>query len=379
MNIFSITMTLVSPPYDDGPKNLVFGIAKRLKKHNFFFVSFLFKKFKVEDNIKFIGSPFQNSPSLRMSVMQQVYIFFVILLNLRRIEVFQFFFTPKEYFARFFKIMLEKANKRSVQVISSTHSLYAGTNKTNIKDLFFSDSVIALSDFSKQRLESDGVGNVVRIYPGVDLDRFDKRRIKNDFFVKDRIPGVKYIIYPGAYRVLNLSYSFKDLVSIILEVKKVFGNVKFVLACKVREKKDSFLEKEFKETARQFGVDKEIHYLNIVDDMPALLNSCDMVILPSYKHLFGILELPLVLLEASALEKPVIYTAASPLDELRDAGIGVGLKDSSCQSYANTIIDLLKDKNKSDNIGFTSKSAIIKNFNLEKMSAEFDAVYNSLR
>ena len=146
MNIFSITMTLVSPPYDDGPKNIVIGIARRLKKHHFIFISFLFKKFPQEENITFVGSPFQNNPALKMSLMQQVFIFFAILLNLKKVDIFQFFFTPRKYFSTIFKSLLTKLNKRSIQVISSVHALYDANTGADIKSLLFSDIVIVHSD-----------------------------------------------------------------------------------------------------------------------------------------------------------------------------------------------------------------------------------------
>ena len=378
MNIFSITMTLVSPPYDDGPKNIVIGIARRLKKHHFIFISFLFKKFPQEENITFVGSPFQNNPALKMSLMQQVFIFFAILLNLKKVDIFQFFFTPRKYFSTIFKSLLTKLNKRSIQVISSVHALYDANTGADIKSLLFSDIVIVHSDYSKARLEKEGLSNVVRIYPGVDTARFNIKDLKQESSFKKETNDTIHIIYPAALRVLKNSYSYEGLCRIIKLVRDKIKNAKFVLACKVREKKDAHLEEEFKSVAKEFNIEDSIVFLRTIDDMPSLLNSCDMVIFPSDKGPIGILEIPLVLLEASALSRPVIYSNVPPLNELKGHNIGICLDDMSADSYAKAIIDLAYNKNEKERIVSLSRAAIIKDFTIDNMANQYDAIYSTL-
>jgi len=378
MNIFSITMTLVSPPYDDGPKNIVIGIARRLKKHHFIFMSFISRRFKRENNITFIASPFQNRPSLKISFMQQVFILFVISFKFKKIDIFQFFFTPRKYFSIIFNHLLEKLNKRSIQIISSIHALYDANIGVDIKSLLFSDAVVVHSDYSKMRLEKEGLSNIIRIYPGVDLERFSAKNLNQESFFKREANDVIHIAYPAALRVLKNSYSYEGLCKIIMLVREKIKNVKFVLACKVREKKDTLLEEEFKKTAKEFDVKDSIIFFRTVDDMPNLLNSCDMVIFPSDKGPVGILEIPLVLLEASALSKPVIYSNVPPLNELKQHSIGICLDDMSADSYAKAIIDLVYNKNERERVASLSRSAIIKDFTIDNMASQYDAIYNTL-
>lgn len=378
MNIFSITMTLISPPYDDGPKNLVIGIARRLKKHSFIFISFLSRRFKEEDNITFIASPFQNGPAIKMSFMQQIFIFFAIFFNFKKIDIFQFFFTPRKYFSIIFKRLLKRSNKRSIQVISSIHSLYDANAGSDIKPLLFSDVIVVHSDYSKARIEGEGFSNVIRIYPGVDLERFNVKNLKKDNFFNEEESGITHVIYPAALRVLERSYSHEGLCKIIMMVKEKIKNVKFVLACKVREKRDARLEEEFKNTSKEFNIENSILFLSTVDDMPSLLNSCDMAIFPSDKGPMGILEIPLVLLEASALSKPVIYSNVPPLNELKQHNIGICLDDMSADSYAKAIIDLAHNKNEQERIAYLSRSAVAKDFTIDNMASQYDAIYNAL-
>lgn len=378
MRIFSITMTLVSPPFDDGPKNLAYGIAMRLRRRKFIFVSFLFSKFNCPDNVVFIPSPFQNKPSIKMSFLQQAYILLVILFNWRNIDVFQFFFTPRRYFSLLCKFALRKGKKKSVQIVSSMHSVFSRCPAKGIKSLFFADKVVALSDFSKKNLEERGVKNVVRIYPGVDFQRFDRERAGSDFFGLSGGRQFLYAAYPGAYRVLNLSYSFQEFYRIMLFTKNNIPSVKFVLACKVREKNDFILEEKFRKKINECGMGDSVLFYRTVDDMPALLNSCDLIFFPSYGQLRGILEIPLVLLEAAALEKPVVYSFARPLDELKMHSIGVCLEDYSPESYGRTIADLLKNRDKSRQVGIFSRRGVSENFNLDNTALEFDKIYERL-
>ena len=82
MNIFTLTMTPINPPYDDAAKNIVVDVAKRLKGDRFLFVSSFFgKPFGHAKNMKFFRSPFQRTGRHKMSRFQKVYVAFCILFN----------------------------------------------------------------------------------------------------------------------------------------------------------------------------------------------------------------------------------------------------------------------------------------------------------
>jgi glycosyltransferase involved in cell wall biosynthesis len=115
---------------------------------------------------------------------------------------------------------------------------------------------------------------------------------------------------------------------------------------------------------------ERIHFLGYVPDeqMPSLYTGCEFFVMPSLYEGFGI-----PLLEAMACGKAVIASNVSSLPEIvNDSGILLDPKDE--YAWTDTMIDLLKDKNKRNELG---KSALSKSafFSWEKMAKQTLRVY----
>ncbi|MEW6407137.1 MAG: glycosyltransferase family 4 protein [Patescibacteria group bacterium] len=371
MNIFTVTMTPINPPYDDGAKNIVLGIANHIKNHNFYFISAFTRRFKAGSNISFIFSPFQGVGMHSMAFFQKIYITLIILLRIQKIDILQFFFTPQMYFSKIFGNLVKRYNKKSIQIVSSVHTLFKKNSAEIIPALFFADYTITHSDYTKNLLTVLGVKNVLKVYPGIEFSRFRANplgRKSNDLTV----------LYAGTYKILKESYSFEEFYEISRIVCGNIENLKFIMACRIRSKEDRLYEKTFKKLVEKNNLLQHFIFLNTVEDMPSLINNCSVGIMPSRNQMSGVLEIPLVLLELAAMEKPVIYSAIEPFNELADKGLGVCLNDMSAQKYAETILDILKDRNLYDNISRDSKDAVMKHFDIEKTAIEYQKIYADL-
>ena len=381
MEIFTLTMVPINPPHDDAAKNIVVDVARRLRGHKFMFVSSVFgRSFAREKNMKFLPSPFQKTGRHKMSRLQKVYVSFSILFNLKKIDLLQFFITPQPYFSNFFRKLLKKTGKKSIQIIPSIYTLHEKNQKKDIPGLFFADHVVVYSDFAKDKLERMGVGNITRIYPGIDIDKFDKDTSGyNKELVREAVPdNVFKVVYPGTYKVLKKSYSFDKFCAIASEVVEKIGNVNFIMACRIRTKEDIALENEFKQIAGEVGIIKNFTFLNTVEDMPSLFRECDLGIMPLESPAAGVLEIPMVILEIASVSKPVVYGNVSPLDELSNKSLGVMVSDSSPEAYAENIIELLKDEEASRFIGQNSREAVVSHFNVDNMASEYGKLYKTL-
>lgn len=380
MKIFTITMTPINPPDDDAAKNIVMGIAKRIDKHQFYFISSPGKMFPRAGNINYIYSPFQKVGRHSMSLLQRIFVFVFVLLNIRRIDLFQFFFTPQAYFSRTFRILVKKYHKKSIQIVSSIHTLLARNPAKPISGLFFADYVVTHSDYAKCALTDLGVKNTVRIYPGIEINRFNPAtasRYPPDSQVV--LGGASNIIYPGTYKALEESYSLEEFSRIVLDVTQRFKNVRFIMACRIRSKEDRILEKKFKDIIGRYSLSEFFSLLNTVQDLPSLFNSVTIGIMPAKLPMTGILEIPLVLIEMAAMEKPVIYGAVKPLDELESKGLGVKVSDPSSASYAAAISGFIEDKDYALAVGKKSREAAIKHFNMDYIAREYEKIYDTLK
>ena len=378
MDIFTLTMTPINPPADDSVKNMAMGLVKNVKRHRFIFISYAFgSAFERCENVKFIRSPFQRPGKHSMSLLQKLFAFFVIMTSWRRIDLFQFFVTPQAYFSRFFRWFFRRTGKRSIIILSSINTLGRKNKTVAIKDLFFSDRVVTYTDFSKKELEALGVKNVVRIYPGIDIDRFDPRNVSSSGIVPYK---GKKILYAGAYSILDGSYSFGDLCSIVEGVSNVRKDVIFVMACRIRTAKDIVLEKKFKAMAGKRGLTERFVFLNTVKDMAGLIKECDIGIMPAKARMAGVLETPMVLLETACMSKCVIYTDVAPLNELHDNGIGIMLPSQSpAYAYVNVILDIIGDERKYAEIAACSSSGVRENFSITRMADKYSELYDSLK
>ena len=370
MKIFTVTMTPVNPPYDDGAKNIVMNIARRIRKYDFLFVSSFFdRSFDRENNIDYLRSPFQRIGRHSMSLCQKIYVFMLIILNIRSMNVLQFFITPQPLFSRVFRRVLHSKDKKSVQIVSSIHTLYEKNREGSLKHLFFGDRIVVFSDYARKKLEEAGTSGVVRIYPGIDTDRFSP----------DGSDSTTHrILYPGTYRVLKESYSFENFCEIIRNVLKTEKDVEIIMACRIRTHKEVLFQKEFMKMTEDYGIKEHFVFMNTVDDMPSLYRTCDIGIMPAERSMSGVLEIPMVILEMASSGKPVVYGKVSPLSELSDKGLGSMVEDGSPEAYSKNVLELIHNKTLAEDTGSRSRETVITHFNIDNMAREFEDLYDLL-
>jgi len=375
MRIFTVSMAPVNPPYDDGVKNILIGLARRLGKYRFYFVSSFFgRSFPREENVTFLRSAFQRTGRHSMSLLQKMYVLTLILMNTGNVDAFQFFVTPQRYFSAFFGRFLRKRGKPSIQVVSSVHTLYSLNDEGVIPDLFFADRVVVYSDYAKTKLEEMGVKGVVRIYPGIETARFEKA-VEGGAISGD---GSFKVIYPGTYKVLRDSYSFGSFCRMAENVIREIGDVRFVMACRMRTREDEVLRGKFMEEAQSAGILDNFVFLGTVEDMPGLIRSCDVGIMPATGPMSGVLEIPMVILEMAAAGKPVIYGNVRPLDELSGRGVGLLMERGDPRVYADRIKELLRDGEYASRVGGASREAVKKYFDIESMAKEYEKLYEEI-
>jgi glycosyltransferase involved in cell wall biosynthesis len=110
------------------------------------------------------------------------------------------------------------------------------------------------------------------------------------------------------------------------------------------------------------------------EDMPSILGSADIVVLPSYRE-----GLPKVLLEAAACARPVVATDVPGCREIVKDGINgllVPPKDSASLSHA--IAKLLKDPGLRAQMGACGREIVLKEFSVDRISRQTLELYREL-
>ncbi|HNX90589.1 MAG TPA: glycosyltransferase family 4 protein [Candidatus Omnitrophota bacterium] len=373
MRIFTVNMAPVNPPHNDGVKNILVSISEKIKRHDFIFVSSAYAgAFPLRSNVRYIRSIFEKPGRHSMSVGQIMFVLIAMMFNLPGTDILQFFITPKRGYTVFLRAITKLSNKKSIQVVPSVHTLFANNDKVS-DDIFFADRVIVQSDYAMSKLCALGVKNVSRIYPGINTEEYkyrpDCRRAANR----------RRVIYAGTYKLIDTAYSLEAFLEIVRGVCVKDPSVEFVMACRLRTKKDIELKETFKRMVLKSDLADRFLYLDRVVDMPVVMNTCDIGIMPCKRVMPGVLEIPMALIEGAASGLAVIYGDVPPLMELEKKGIGVMLSSSLPSDYSQKIIELLNDACKIEEIREKSGKAVVEYFDVNKMAEEYGRVYDSLR
>jgi glycosyltransferase involved in cell wall biosynthesis len=126
--------------------------------------------------------------------------------------------------------------------------------------------------------------------------------------------------------------------------------------------------------AKRIGVEEQVQFLGYREDIPQLLTSCDLFVLPSVYEPLG-----LSVLEAMAAGKPVIASAVGGLKEsVIDGVTGLLVPPKNPERLAGAIRQLLCDRVLAKRFGEAGKARATQVFTAEAMVKGVTEVYTDL-
>jgi glycosyltransferase involved in cell wall biosynthesis len=257
---------------------------------------------------------------------------------------------------------------RSIPLVSTCHTwydndlmvrLYGAADRYVLRGYA---AVVAVSDDVKQRLLRAGVreDNIYLIKNGIDLRPFDnslpslrKSRVQQGFAVVGLVgrlapeKGVD-IFLAAAARVL-------------FEMK----NTKFVVAGDGPDRAglDALIDR--------LGIRASVTLLGRCDDMPSFYASLDVMVSSSRHE-----GMPIAILEGMASRLPLIATPVGAIPSvIRDGNTGVLVPAENPELLAGSIIDLLHDHEKRQELGSAARRLIEEEFSAARMTADYLHVY----
>jgi glycosyltransferase involved in cell wall biosynthesis len=110
------------------------------------------------------------------------------------------------------------------------------------------------------------------------------------------------------------------------------------------------------------------------EDMPSILGSADIVVLPSYRE-----GLPKVLLEAAACARPVVATDVPGCREIVKDGVnGLLVPPKDPASLSHAIAKLLQDPSLRAQMGASGREIVLKEFSVDRISRKTLELYSEL-
>ena len=122
-------------------------------------------------------------------------------------------------------------------------------------------------------------------------------------------------------------------------------------------------------------VTDRVRFLGHRADIPALMEAADVVVLPSLAE-----GLPLAIIEAFALGRPVVASAVGGVPELIEDGVtGRLVRAGDASALADAIRGVLDDPTAAARLGSAAATRYASSFTAERMVAETETLYDSLR
>lgn len=149
--------------------------------------------------------------------------------------------------------------------------------------------------------------------------------------------------------------------------------VVYLIVGKDLEQDGAYLQ-YLKHLAQELGINNSVHFLGHRADIPQLLTSSDLLVLPSYTE-----GLPLVVLEAMAAGLPVIATPVGGIPEVvihQETGLLVPIED--VPALADAMLKLLQNPHVRNEMGNKGLEMVDKDFSVEKMCREVFDIYEKL-
>jgi glycosyltransferase involved in cell wall biosynthesis len=213
--------------------------------------------------------------------------------------------------------------------------------------------------------------NIVKIYNGIEIEEYnpDLKELKNKKLEVRRELGLKNdVSVIGAIGRLVWQKGFEYLIRAAPEVLKKCPEARFLIVGEGPLKNKLIL------TSEKLNVADRIIFTGLRSDIKEILASIDVLAMPS------LLEgLPMVLLEAMAMAKPIVATRIDGITEVLEnnkTGLLVPAKNSN--ALAEALVGILDDKAKANFFGQNAREAAKEKFSVKKMVEQIELAYEKL-
>jgi glycosyltransferase involved in cell wall biosynthesis len=233
---------------------------------------------------------------------------------------------------------------------------------------FLSDKIVTVSEYVRQYLISEGISSekITAIPTGIDPEQFSPDKaaavLREELKLSPDIPLV------GTIAILRRKKGHHVLLNAIPLVLEKIPEAVFIFAGDGPQKQNIL------NRISELGLLNKVVMLGLRKDIPDILKSIDVFVLPTLQEALGT-----SFLEAMAMGKPVIGTNVGGVGEVIKDGVnGYLVEPDNPVALADAIIKMFRDKEKAGQMGIEGRKIAKQDFSLEKMREGMFALYSSL-
>ena len=256
--------------------------------------------------------------------------------------------------------------RESTKKLNNVINTIVERSLANFTDMFVTVSQSLKEELIRQRIKRDKIKTV---YNCIDLNRLqitNASKLRNEFKIDKDV----YLI--GMIAMFRPRKGAEYLLKAGVKVREEIPKFKFVFIG------DGFLVdgKNYldylKKLSQDLQLSDNIIFTGFRDDISDILSEIDLLVIPS---LFGE-GLPIVLLEAMAMKKPVVATPIEGIWEVIENGKTGLLVPPKCKDdLAEALITIFNDKHKAESMGIAARRLVEEKFSLNVMIEKIKKIY----
>lgn len=262
------------------------------------------------------------------------------------------------------------ARKAKVPLIIKTRHISARVSRGWLTRLVYQhlhDYIITTSDgIAEDMVQFNGFNpdRISAIPTGVDLKRFSLASSKSDLRAELGLPEDARLV--GMVSVLRSWKGHPDFLRAAKEVKKRMPNTYFLIVGE-GPRRDPI-----EEDLLEMGLEDFIFLIGHRDEIPQILQDLDVFVLPSYAN-EGV---PQALLQALAMERPVVATAVGGIPEvIKSEEHGILSEPQNPKALAASIMEMLESPARAIKMAQAGRQRIIEHYSLQNMVDRLEAIY----
>ncbi|MBN1946550.1 MAG: glycosyltransferase family 4 protein [Bradymonadales bacterium] len=285
-------------------------------------------------------------------------------------DIHHFFFAPNPRTGAVVRLLRRLRHPLAIHTICSVPRDFG-----SVRTMLFADVHVALSEYTRSRLEQAGVPEVHHIPPCIPpleplLDQEEQQRLKRSFGLPDDRP---VILYPGDYDYGNTASRVARAAEIL---ERGRPKATWVFACRLKQPRSAAIEAEIRRGLADLVADHRAFFFRNVPRMLDLLRASDLVALPA-DTTYAKMDLPLVLLEAMALGRPVVVANIAPLDELPVGEAGFWVPPGGPSKLAEVISSALSDPSECARRGLRGAAIASSRYRRDQVARQYLELYRA--
>jgi sugar transferase (PEP-CTERM/EpsH1 system associated) len=232
------------------------------------------------------------------------------------------------------------------------------------------NQVLSVSEIHRRKV-TDIVGfpheRIKAIVNGVDTEKFSPRpAIKKDMRAKLGLKRDSLCI--GTVGSLRTVKNQMMLIRVCKTILPHFDQVEVLIVG------EGSLKTELIQEVSTLGFAEKIHFSGIKTNIPEIMNTLDIFVLPSLSE-----GMPNTVLEAMSCGVPVIATSVGGVPEvIEDEETGILIESQDEDALAMALKELIENQEKRLHLGIEGRKRVLSKFSLERMVSEYQLLYESL-